>query len=117
MKVINPDNIEIREVKDNPLFQGKVEAQFLVGKDVAKDLGMGIITFAPGARNVFHTHTSEQILYVLEGEGIVATEDEEVVLGPGMLAYIPAGEKHWHGATKDSSFKHISISPPHKTEF
>ena len=117
MKVIDPENIETKEVKDNPLFEGKVQAKFLVGKDIAKALGMGIITFDPGARNVFHTHTSEQILYVLEGEGIVATENEEVVVKPGMLVHIPEGEKHWHGATKKSSFTHISIAPPHKTDF
>ena len=117
MKVINPDSIETKEVQDNPLFEGEVKVKFLVGKDIAEELGMGIITFSPGARNVFHTHTSEQILYVTEGKGIVATEDEEVVVTPGMLVYIPAGEKHWHGAVKDSSFTHFSIAPPHKTEF
>ena len=117
MNVIDPKKIESKEVKDNPLFVGKVTAKFFFGPDVAKDLGMGLITFAPGARNVFHTHTAGQILYVTEGEGVVATEKEQVTLKPGMAVYIPAGEKHWHGATKKSSFSHLSIAPPHKTDF
>ncbi len=117
MKVIDPGNIAAREIKNNPLFVGKVFARFLVGEETAKDIGMGVITFGPGARNVLHSHTSGQILYVTEGKGIVATEDEEVVVTPGTVVYIPAGEKHWHGATEDSSFSHISIAPPHKTEF
>jgi quercetin dioxygenase-like cupin family protein len=117
MKVVNPAGIEAKEVKDNPLFVGKVSAKFYFGPDAAKDLGMGLITFAPGARNVFHTHTAGQILLATEGEGIVATEKEEIRLKPGMAVYIPAGEKHWHGATEKSSFSHLSIAPPHKTEF
>jgi quercetin dioxygenase-like cupin family protein len=117
MKVINPANIEYKEVKDNPLFVGKVFARFLIGEETARDIGMGLITFAPGARNILHTHTTGQILYATEGEGIVATEKEEVTLTPGMAVYIPAGERHWHGATANSSFSHISIAPPHKTEF
>jgi quercetin dioxygenase-like cupin family protein len=117
MKVINPADVEIKEVKDNPLFVGKVSAQFFFGLDVAKDIGMGEITFAPGARNVFHTHTAGQIIFVTKGKGIVATEKEEVTVTPGMSIYIPAGEKHWHGATKNSSFSHLSIAPPHKTNF
>jgi quercetin dioxygenase-like cupin family protein len=40
-----------------------------------------------------------------------------VTVTPGMAVYIPAGEKHWHGATKKSSFSHLSIAPPHKTKF
>ena len=79
-------------------------------------LSLALITFSPGARNKFHTHTTEQVLYVTDGKGIIATENEETVITPGMLAYIPAGEKHWHGAIEDSSFSHISITPPHKTE-
>lgn len=117
MKIINPASIEAKEVKNNPLFVGKVAAKFFIGPETAPDLGIGLITFSPGARNVFHTHTTGQILYVTEGEGIVATEKEEVTITPGMVVYIPAGEKHWHGATKKSSFAHLSVAPPHKTEF
>ena len=65
--------------------------------------------FAPGARNKFHTHSREQILYVTEGKGIVATRDKEYTVTPGTVVYIPVNEEHWHGATKDSSFAHLSI--------
>jgi len=69
------------------------------------------VNFSPGAVNVFHTHTSDQILYVTEGKGIVATENEEVTVTPGTIIFIPAGERHWHGATKETAFSHIFISP------
>jgi len=118
MKVIKIDNAKTKDLTNDPLFVGgRVEAKFLIGPDIAKKLGLGLVKFVPGARTKFHTHTSEQVLYVTEGKGIVATENEEVVVTPGTIVYFPAGENHWHGATKDSAFAHISIAPPHKTNY
>ena len=118
MKVINSSDVEARDLTNQPLFTGgEVEGKFVIGTEMAKELGVAVIAFTPGSRNVFHTHNTEQILYVTEGKGIVATENEEVVATPGMFFFIPAGESHWHGATKDSSFTHLAIAPPHTTDF
>ena len=51
--------------------------------------------------NVFHVHDVDQVLYVTAGEGIIATETEEITIRPGDFVVIPAGEKHWHGATPE----------------
>jgi quercetin dioxygenase-like cupin family protein len=45
----------------------------------------------------------------LSGKGIVANEHEELMAMPGMIFFIPAGEKHWHGATPESSFSHLYV--------
>ena len=34
-----------------------------------------------GAVNVFHVHDVDQVLYVTAGEGIIATETEEIKIG------------------------------------
>jgi quercetin dioxygenase-like cupin family protein len=41
-------------------------------------------------------------------------EGRGVVLEPGDVAHIPAGERHWHGGAPDSFLLHlaISIGPP-----
>ena len=118
MKIINTETTQTKDLTDDPLMTGgAVEARFLIGPDMASQLGMGIIKFGPGGRTKFHTHTSEQVLFCLEGKGIVATENEEIVVTPGTIVYFPAGENHWHGTTKDSSFAHLSIAPPHKTNY
>ena len=80
----------------------------LIG-DESRDLSVSIVSFPKGVRNVFHTHTYDQCLFVLSGNGIIADEEKESPLSEGMVAYIPAGEKHWHGAAKDYAFSHISI--------
>ena len=52
-----------------------------------------------------------------KGRGIVATESEETAVSQGDTAFIPAGEKHWHGAAPDSEYAHITLTTPdNKTE-
>jgi quercetin dioxygenase-like cupin family protein len=58
----------------------------------------------------------DQILIVTKGKGIIATESEEISVVPGDIFFIPAGDKHWHGAAKDSIFSHFYVmSPDSKT--
>ena len=117
MQIIRINDVEKVEATSALFIGGKVEAQRLIGDKVAEGLKVSLIFFSPGAKNRFHTHTSEQVLWVTSGKGILATEKEEHVLTPGMVAYIPAGERHWHGATQDSAFAHISIATAGETKF
>jgi quercetin dioxygenase-like cupin family protein len=118
MKVLKIDDVKPTDLTKDPLFTGgEVEATFILGSDIAKQVAFGITKFAPGARTKLHTHTSEQILYAIEGRGIFATDKVEIEVTPGTTVYFAVGEKHWHGATKDSSFAHLTITPPHKTNF
>ena len=76
----------------------------------ASDFNFGLVNFYDGAKNKFHTHTTDQILFVINGEGYVASESEEVRITEGDTAFIPAGEKHWHGAADGHDFTHIALS-------
>ena len=110
MQVITISEVPSQEV-DSPLFTGGyVTRQPLVTEDMGANFNMSNVNFSRGARNKFHTHSSDQVLLVTSGTGIVATEDGENVVTVGDLIHIPAGEKHWHGATKDSAFSHISLT-------
>jgi len=60
-------------------------------------------------RNKMHIHSSDQVLFVTAGKGIIATEARQEVISVGDVVHIPAEEKHWHGATADSSFSHCFI--------
>ena len=115
MKVVRISDVKAEE-QTNPIFKGKVSRQNLIDESDG-ELRAFIINFSPGAVNVFHAHTFDQILYITDGTGIVATENEEITVRPGTIIFIPAGESHWHGATKDSTFSHIAIMPPGTTNF
>ena len=89
--------------------QGMVFRQLLVDEKMAGGVQAAIVSFNPGARLNFHTHAHEQVLYVIDGTGIVATEKEERVVTTGAVVVFPPGERHWHGATKDHWFTHFAV--------
>lgn len=110
MKVLKPAAIPT-EPADSPLFTGgPVTRQPLVTPEMSKDFNLGIVNFSAGARNKMHTHTSDQVLVVTSGKGIIATETTQEVITVGDVVHIPAEEKHWHGATPDSAFSHIALT-------
>ena len=71
-----------------------------------------MVSFKPGERNRVHIHEVDQILIGFSGTGIVADVDGEQIMEPGDTVTIPAGHPHWHGATADSAFSHITVSLP-----
>jgi quercetin dioxygenase-like cupin family protein len=81
----------------------------------AGGLVVALVRFEAGAGNKTHAHTGDQVLIITEGEGLVKTESEQHVVTPGMVVYIPRGERHSHGATPDSAFAHISVQTPGET--
>lgn len=110
MKVIRVDDVPKTPV-DSPLFTGKqVSRQPLVTEAMGKYFNLAVVSFGKGVRNKFHTHSSDQVLIVTSGKGIVATEREERAVAVGDVVHIPAGEKHWHGATKGSAFAHLALT-------
>ena len=114
LKVIMIDELPETELV-RELFSGKVKVKRVVSKDTgSRDLSLSIITFPKGVRNYFHSHEFDQVLWILSGKGIVADEKNQYEAVPGMTFFIPSGEKHWHGASEDSDFSHISILRPGK---
>jgi len=111
MKLIRVDQVA-KEPWVDEIFTGPVTLQSIIGRDLSENFLIQQVNFSKGVRNKFHSHSTEQILIVTEGEGIVATDKEEITVRPGDIIYIPAGEKHWHGATKESTFSHIYVMSP-----
>jgi len=108
MTTVNMNEVP-KESNASPLFTGPdVTRQSLISN--SKDLRVGIVNFGKGVRNKFHAHDVDQVLIVTAGKGIVATEKGEKVVTIGEVVLFPAGEKHWHGATKDSEFSHIVVT-------
>lgn len=92
-------------------FSGPVFVQPMNEGSDATGLEILGVFFDAGARTLPHTHSTDQLLYFLEGEGIVATQADKRLYGAGGMAIIPAGEWHWHGAVPDSPAGHLSIRP------
>lgn len=109
MKVVRIPNVPYVSRSEGTLG-GALNIKTLVDEQLgARDFKVAIATFPKGIRSNVHVHEFDQVHLVLSGRGIIADEEKEVLFTEGMLAFIPAGERHWHGATEDSEFSHLSI--------
>ena len=110
LKVIRLQDVPAEPVEGGIFIGGEVSRQPIVTEDMGPYFSMSNVSFSPGARNKLYTHTSDQVLLVTAGTGTVATEEREAVVTVGDIVHIPAGERHWHGATPASAFAHISLT-------
>lgn len=92
-------------------FSGPVWIQELNDPREATGLEIFAVFFDPGARTLPHTHSTDQLLYFLDGEGVVGMQGEARRYRPGGMAVIPANGWHWHGAVPTSATSHLSIRP------
>ena len=92
-------------------FSGPVFIQTLNEATEPAELEIFAVYFDAGSRTKPHTHSTEQLLVFLEGEGVVADRRERRRYRAGGLAVVPAGEWHWHGATAEAPTCHLSIRP------
>ena len=97
------------KLQDRPLFEGKVYQQPLVTGSDSNELTLTAVWFENGARTRPHTHSTDQVLEVVEGTCVVADESGRENLGVGGTAFVKAGAWHWHGAAKGTDACHISI--------
>lgn len=99
-------------------------AQYFSGKSwlapLTQDDRLGVpisnVTFEPGCRNNWHSHTGGQILIVVGGAGYYqerGTPARRIVEGD--VVEIAPDVEHWHGAAPDSWFAHLAIACNPKT--
>ena len=119
----NDDFMKTEEVPQNisafPIGNENVTyQQYFIGKSwlapltVDKNLNVPIsnVTFEPGCRNNWHSHTGGQILIVVGGRGYYQEKGKPArLLLPGDVVEIAPDVVHWHGAAPDSWFSHLAI--------
>src|SRR5438477_9851692 len=91
-------------------FTGSVRIDPLSNPPAPARHSCAAVTFEPGARTNWHTHPLGQTLIVTAGCGRVQREGGPIEeIRPGDLVWIPANEKHWHGASPTTAMTHIAI--------
>jgi quercetin dioxygenase-like cupin family protein len=93
MKVADYRKIEPKAYAD-PAAAG-VTMRIGVGPDDgAPNFVLRVFTLAPGGHSPRHTHPYEHEVFVHEGQGELFHEGKTYPLGPGTVAYVPAGSLH-----------------------
>ncbi len=91
-------------------FVGTVHRNDLIlSEDVYKVPQANIISFEAGSHSGWHVHGGMTVIGV-SGTGIYQEYGKApILIRQGDVVQIPAGTSHWHGSTKDSSFRQIVI--------
>ncbi len=91
-------------------FTGSVQVEPLFPVHDPSHVSGGRVTFEPGARSAWHTHPIGQTLIVTDGTGWIQQWGGPIEeIRKGDVIWIPAGVKHWHGATPSTAMTHIAI--------
>ena len=96
-------------MKGNPNFIGTA---YLYPMSEVKELNVPMfnVTFEPGCRNSWHSHSGGQLLIATAGIGYYQEKGKSARrLFPGDIVEIAPNVEHWHGAAPDSWFAHLAI--------
>jgi 4-carboxymuconolactone decarboxylase len=91
-------------------FTGSVRVDPMFQPNAPARTSGALVTFQPGARSAWHSHPLGQTLIVTAGIGLVQQWGGPVdEIREGDVVSIPPNQKHWHGASPNSSMSHIAL--------
>lgn len=118
---INAQNMETKVPETSAFSTGKPNVayeQYFSGRSwlapltSMKELNVPVsnVTFEPGCRNNWHSHTGGQLLVCVGGEGYYQEKGKPARrLKAGDVVEIAPDVVHWHGAAPDSWFSHLAV--------
>jgi len=96
---------------DTRHFTGAATMQPALAADEGEPVRLYRVRFDEGGRTNWHRHDDVQVLYGLDGTCIVVNRaGEELLLGPGDVVVVEAGEEHWHGAAPGGPGEHLAVN-------
>jgi quercetin dioxygenase-like cupin family protein len=90
-------------------FEGHVEMEAIL-EDTTYGVRQNRVHFHDGGRTNWHLHVGSQVLYFVEGLGMVQDEDAVLETVAGDIVHVQPGTKHRHGAREGQSAVHIAVT-------
>lgn len=114
------NKIRVYKIEVDSLLKDKMPGEVVFHRLTDKETGtegisITVVSFPPGVKRPWSVHDQDQYLWILQGKGIIASEEEEIIVEPGTAIFVPAGLKHWHGAVDGSPYTQLSIIGGTKT--
>jgi len=112
VKVI--DLSTVRKAKVEMEGAEKAHKQLVIGaSDGSPSFSVRVFTLEPDGHTPFHTHPNEHLNYIIEGQGVLVSEDgSEHVIRKGSFALVLPDEKHqYRNTSKDQPMVMICAVP------
>ncbi|HPR18413.1 MAG TPA: cupin domain-containing protein [Candidatus Cloacimonadota bacterium] len=98
----------------------KAKIRWLVSsKDGAPNFAMRLFEIGPGGFTPYHAHAWEHENFIVEGEGLLTTEEAEIPFKEGDIVYVEPNLKHNYVNTGKTVLKFLCMVPnetPKQTE-
>jgi quercetin dioxygenase-like cupin family protein len=107
-----PREAEPWHISPDYKFTGRTEVRH-VGKALDIDtMQINTLYFEEGVRSRPHSHDADQVLFFVEGTGVVAVGGSgDQIVEAGQFVRLPANVVHMHGAAPGHTATHISLMP------
>lgn len=93
-----------KEAKRNDLFRKVIVT--------AEKSQVVLMALQPGKEIGLEVHDGDQVIYVVEGEGLAVLDDEEQKVEKGSLIFVPAGVRHNLSNSDDKPLKLFTVYAP-----
>ena len=92
MKIFPYTDVEAEDAEGG---SSKLKVRWLITKETgAENFAMRLFELEAGGHSPFHSHPWEHEVFILEGEGLVVSEEKEVKFKAGDVIFLPPNEKH-----------------------
>ncbi len=109
MRVLHYRDVEAKNVEEGT---SKLKVRWLITREMrAENFAMRLFEMEAGGYSPFHSHPWEHEVFILEGEGIVVSEDEERKFQVGDVIFIPPNEKHQFKNNGEKTAKFLCLIP------
>lgn len=79
------------------------------------DLSVGTYSIPAGGLDDQTPHSEDEVYVVCSGRGRLVTDGGSVVVEPGTVVYVPAGEAHRFADVEEDLAILVLFAPPYKT--
>lgn len=101
--------VDLDLLKGSEIQEGIELKRISDGEKDTKGLNISIVSFEPDTMRPWNSHAQDQYVLCLRGRGVIVLEEDEIEVEKGMMAQIPAGLSHRHGAPVGNGFIQLSI--------
>ena len=111
------DIFDYRSIKNEIVEEGAKETKirWLISKERgAKNYEMRLFEVGSGGYTPLHSHNWEHEVFVLEGDGIVKSNDKEIGIKAGSVVFVTPNELHQFVNNGKEILKFICVIPARK---
>ncbi|MGB9714523.1 MAG: cupin domain-containing protein [Candidatus Bathyarchaeales archaeon] len=110
MKILNYKDVKAEEAKEEGA--SKLKVRWLITKELgAPNFAMRLFEVEPGGYSPLHAHPWEHEVFILEGEGVVVSEDGEKKVGVGDAVLVLPNERHQFKNNGKKALKFLCLVP------